>query len=133
MRVILDHSIVGQELTSLTIRKDRELAACRICGAIFQPKRNTDTPDALYTQHDANLAGIEIIEWRRKHNLSHSEKEHVAFIRSGRTLTPEAAQKLAPFGLVPLSDSQDPEIAQAMREASRAPTDDVQTTLKGVY
>lgn len=129
--VLLDHSIVGQSATTLTIRKDRELAACRICGAIFQPLVNTNTPDDRYTQHLANLAALEIIEWRRQHNLTHPEAEHVRFIRSGLTLTPEAAQRLAPFGLVSMDG--DAEVAQAMKEAPRAPIDDVQTTLKGVY
>jgi len=132
MRVILDHSIVGQELTSLTIRKDREFAVCRICGAIFQPLVNIQTSDERYTQHLANLAGLEVIEWRRKHNLTHSEREHVAFVKSGLTLSPEATHKLAPYGLVPVGDSEDIEVAQAMKEAPRVPVNDVETTLKGV-
>ena len=140
MRVLLDHSIIGQTLTSLTIRKDREFAACRICGDIFQPWLNTDTPDHEYNSEIRLAASIEVLEWRSKHNSKHSDAEHIRFNRSGRTLSPEAAIRLAPFGLVPIGDSDDAEIAQALAEAPRAPIDDVQstlrrspTTLKGVY
>lgn len=134
MRLLLDHSIVGQSATSLTIRKDREFAACRICGAIFQPWLNWATGDEEYAANYmiALAAHMEIKEWRNKHNGTHSEAEHRAFVASGRTLTPEAAIKLAPFGLVPVDDAiTDEEVAQALREAPRAPVDDVETTLKG--
>lgn len=135
MHVILDHSIVGISATTLTIRKDREFAACRICGAIFQSWLNTNqVSDEEYASNpEIELAAaIETKEWRRQHNLKHSEKEHIAFRESGLTFTPEAAHKLAPFGLVPIGDTlfQD-EIAQALYEAPRAPTDDVETTQKG--
>ena len=127
--VLLDHSIVGQSLTSLTIRKDREFAACRICGAIFQPWLN-QLPDDEYIPLHAAAASIEVLEWRNKHNSTHSDKEHILFNQSGRTLSPEAAIKLAPFGLVPLGSHDDAEIAQALAEAPRAPVDDVETTLR---
>jgi len=140
MRVLLDHSIVGQALTSLTIRKDREFAACRICGDIFQPWLNTDTPDHEYNSEIRLAASIEVLEWRNKHNSRHSDAEHIMFGKSGRTLSPEAAIKLAPFGLVPIGASDDAEVAQALAEAPRVPIDDVETTLrrspttlKGVY
>jgi len=127
--VLLDHSIVGQSATSLSIRKDREYAACRICGDIYQPWLN-QLSDEEYNENLHGLAAsIEILEWRTKHNRTHSEKTHKSFRQSGRTCTPEAAIKLAPFGLVPIGDANDPEIRQALAEAPRAPTDDVQTTL----
>jgi hypothetical protein len=131
MPIILDHSIVGQSLTTLTIRKDREFAACRICGAIFQSMLNIDVSDGEYDAEIELAAHIETTEWRRKHNRRHSEKEHGQFRASGLTLTPEAAHKLAPFGLVAIGDSNDVEVAQAMYEAPRAPVNDVETTLKG--
>lgn len=125
MRVILDHSIVGQSLTSLTIRKDRRYAGCRICGAMFQSSLVHSEP---YTEAIRQRVIHETQEWRNRHNRSHTESEHVSFIRSGRTFSPQAAHKLAPFGLVPLSDADDPEIAHAMATAPRAPYDDVETT-----
>jgi hypothetical protein len=128
--VLLDHSIVGQSATTLTIRKDREYAACRICGDIFQPWLNTDTPNHAYTPEVRLAADIEILQWRNKHNLKHSDRQHKLFIQSGRTLSPEAAIRLAPFGLVPVGDSGDEEIIQALAEAPRAPVDDAINSLK---
>jgi hypothetical protein len=133
MRILLDHSIVGISATTLTIRKDREFAACRICGAIFQPRLNTDTNDLEYAADPliAVAASIEIKEWRSNHNKKHTEHEHLAFVASGLTLTPEAAYRLAPFGLVATADALDSEeVAQAMLEAPRAPMDDVESTPK---
>jgi len=130
--VLLDHSIIGQHLTTLTIRKDREFAGCRICGAIFQSKLNTDVCDEEYVlDPDIRLAAhLETETWRRRHNLTHSEKEHLQFKESGRTFTPEAAHKLVPFGLVPVNDAQDEEVAAAMLAAPRAPVNDVEQLTK---
>lgn len=133
MHIILDHSIVGISATTLSIRKDREFAACRICGAIFQSWLNTNRVSDEEYAADPEIelaAAIETKEWRRQHNLKHSEATHRQFRESGLTFTPEAAHKLAPFGLVPIGDMvyQD-EIAQALAEAPRAPVDDVESTL----
>jgi len=126
--VLFDHSIVGQSATSLTIRKDRPLAACRLCGRIFQPWAFTHKTDLEYSiDMDMQQEGHALIRrWREMHNNRHSAHEHLALAESGLTLTPEAAQKLAPFGFVPVGDAEVPEIAQALREAPRAPEDDVE-------
>ena len=129
--ILLDHSIVGQSATTLTIRKDREYAACRICGAIFQSILNIKTSDVEYAPLIKLAATIETNEWRVKHNKRHSVREHMAFRASGLTLTPEAAIKLAPYGLVPVMDAySNHEIVDALALAGRAPVDDVETTLK---
>jgi hypothetical protein len=132
--IILDHSIVGQHLTSLTIRKDREFAACRICGAFFQSRLNIEVGDVEYANDpDIQIAAkVETVEWRIRHNKKHPDHVHLAFIASGLTFTPEAAHKLAPFGLVPVADAEQPEIKHALATAPRAPVDDVETTMKGV-
>lgn len=136
MPLILDHSIVGQSATTLSIRKDREFAACRICGAIFQSWLNTDAVSDEEYSANAEIqiaAHIETNEWRRHHNLRHSEREHRNFRATGLTLTPEAAHKLAPFGIVPIADTIGPyadEVACALFEAPRAPVDDVETMPK---
>lgn len=134
MPLILDHSIVNQVATTLTINKDREFAACRICGAIFQSWLNTTAVSDEEYKADPALelaAALETMEWRRNHNLKHSEATHRAFRASGLTFTPEAAHKLAPFGLVPVDDALAPEHACALLEAPRAPVDDVESSLKG--
>jgi hypothetical protein len=128
---ILEHSIVGQSLTSLTIRKGREHAGCRICGAVFQARLAIETPDDCYTLQVQALVAAETREWRDRHNKRHNKREHLSFRASGRTYTPEAALRLAPFGFAALDSVEDEEVAQAMLEAPRAPFDDVDTTLRG--
>ena len=138
-RALLDHSIVGQQQLALRIRKDRNLAACRMCGAIFQPDYFMDTSDEEYNRTDMNTlsrkfaAEREIMIWREKHNKEHTDKQHLDFAASGLTFTPEAAYRLAPFGLVPVGDSTvvNTEVGTALAEAPRAPDNDAETTLKG--
>lgn len=138
-RLLLDHSIVGGSDIGLTIRKDRNLAACRICGAIFQPKYFMHAPDEIFGEFtDANMKRIydgerEILDWRAEHNKKHTDEEHLRFATSGLLFTPEAAEKLAPFGLVPVSDVTmgNMEVAQALEGAPRAPFNDAETTRKG--
>jgi hypothetical protein len=134
MRTVLDHSIVGQSLTSLTINKDRLFAGCRVCGAVFQARLAIELSDEEWNR-DALLfehaVAIETKEWRERHRKSHTEREHEAFRASGRTFSPGAAHRLAPFGLISWDDAQEDEVAHAMLVAPRAPIDDVETTLKG--
>lgn len=133
MPLLLDHSIVGQSATTLTVRRDRNLAACRLCGDLFQPVWFIEASDHDFARNPEKkfLGELEIIAWRTKHNERHTAREHLALAHSGLMFTPEATIKLAPFGLVPIQDAEVGEIAQALREAPRAPVDDVDTTLKG--
>lgn len=134
MKVLLDHSIVGQSETTLTIRKDREFAGCRLCGAVFQSRMAIEVSDEEWAADRLvfeTAVAVETRQWRTEHNRTHAGGEHIHLAASGLTFTPEAAIKLAPFGLVPVGDAEVVEIAQALREAPRAPIDDVETTLKG--
>lgn len=133
MRVLLDHSIVGIDTTAFTFRKDRPFAGCCICGALFQPAWMSCASDIQYAVDKQRLVDgeYEIKEWRAKHNSNHTAREHLAYAQSGLAFTPEAARRLAPYGLVPIGDADQPEIAQALLEADRAPSDDVESTLKG--
>lgn len=125
--VFLDHSIVGQsELTNFKLRKDRQYAFCRICGALYQSRLATDTDDLNYTTDWAIPYAVEIEtrEWQMAHNKTHPEHVHKSFVASGRFLSPEATVKLAPYGIAPVSDMiMDDEVAQAALEAPRAPSD----------
>lgn len=98
---------------------------CAICGESFQPELARS--DAFLTDGEVQLAvKIQIDEWRRQHNKKHSEKEHIEFVKSGRKMTPEAALKLIPLGILPVGDlSFDEEVIQAGLEAKRAPDNDV--------
>ena len=120
LRVILDHTIVGQELTGLEFRKDREYAACRLCGAVFQSAHAISTLSSDYTANVVYLIALETRQWRDRHNKTHPDRDHIALTKSGRTFTPEAALRLASFGLVSL-DSDDTEVAHALLSAPRLP------------
>lgn len=131
MRVLLEHTIVGLEGVdeSFHFRKDREYAACRICGDIFQSKIAHVANDFEY-EGDPGIKlaiAIETKMWRSRHNEKHSKKEHLALRASGLTFTPEAAHRLAPYGIVTLDS--DSEVADALLGSPRAPSDDVETTL----
>ena len=116
--VILEHTLASQPFQ---LRKDREYAACRICGALFQDHLAVATPNHLYTDELAAAVGYRTKQWRDKHNTRHSDSEHQLFRQSGRTFSPEAAFRLAPYGIVSIGDSTDDEVARAMLESPRIP------------
>lgn len=101
------------------------LAACRLCGAILQ----TDLHRQLYNEwqlgiNDSELVGrvLDIgMKWREKHTKrKHTLKEVEQFSKTGWALTPQAANVLSPFGIIPLGRmSQD--LNDSMFEAARAP------------
>ena len=63
--------------------------------------------------------------WSFKHSRTHPDHQHVNLALSGNFLTPEAALKLVPFGITPLSDIVlDDEVESAGKEAPRAPHQD---------
>lgn len=108
-------------------------SGCRLCGALFQSALDR-TPVKTLEQE------IQAVTWRRewtlKHAKEHPTQEHIALERSGMWATPEATQKLAAVGIVPVSDivrSQhgDGSHEQAGLSASRVPVEDSEDRLKG--
>ncbi len=104
------------------------LAACRLCGAIFQTPYHRelqkirrygqglpDPPDLLAKVLDLGN------EWRKKHTeRNHTQSEIDAFTQTGWAFTPEAANVLAPFGIIPMGNLH-PDLISAMMEAPRKP------------
>lgn len=102
-------------LTNFKFDPSLPYAGCKLCGELFQS--------------DANRMGSEqgLLEWRISHNKLHSDKEHVSLLRSGRSFTPEAAHRMAPFGIIDFgSILSDAEMAHAYATAGRAPNNDVE-------
>jgi hypothetical protein len=102
-------------LTNFKFDPSKPYAGCRLCGELFQS--------------DANRLGSEqgLSEWRSNHNKQHQEHEHIQLLRSGRNLTPEAAQRMAPFGIIDFGAIlADHEMAHAYATAKRAPDNDVE-------
>lgn len=105
---------------------NRDYTYCRICGVIYQPGLNR-VPSEQYNSEVILAAEILRREWSQSHAKTHSDHEHRMLTLSGRHCTPEALQKLVPFGIIPVSDIVfDEESEHAGLEAHRAPTDDVE-------
>jgi hypothetical protein len=97
-------------LTNFQFRDHIPWSACRICGLVYQ------NPDALKR-----------IEWAQKHAHTHTDTEHRQFQLSGRQFTPEAANRLAAFGVIPILDLVlDDEVADALKESHPVPRDDAE-------
>lgn len=78
---------------------------CRLCGDLFIHKNKINRQ-----------------VWSFTHAIEHSPVEHIALERSGNWLTPEAAIRLAPYGVIPLGDMVvNTAVAQACLEAPRMP------------
>lgn len=125
MQVIWQGSIVGSsELTNFAFRTDRPYAGCLICGRVFQSELDR-TASTEQEQHRANqLRQL----WRIIHAKSHSETQHEQLAQckaAGQWCLPEAAEKLAPFGIFSLTDLVlADEQKDALRLARRAPEND---------
>lgn len=108
----------------MEFRHDRPWTACRICGLVFQSKLDRTNN----FNEEAQLRALLLRrEWSIRHAKTHSATEHRELALSGRWLSPEAAQKLSSFGIIPLTDAvMDNEVEAALREAPRHPANDVE-------
>lgn len=108
--------LLGREgLTNFLFDPGRPYAGCCICGEVYQNAFN----------RQGSYEGLK--EWRERHNKTHSERQHIQLIKSGRRFTPEAAQRLATLGIIDFGVlAMDPEYAHAYATAPRAPINDVE-------
>jgi hypothetical protein len=112
--------------SGMTFMPTRDYTYCRICGVVYQPELNR-VPEEEYTVEVILAANLLRREWSQYHARSHSSTEHRQLKDSGRHCTPEALQKLVPFGIIPVSDIVfDNESEHAGLEAPRAPVNDVE-------
>lgn len=106
---------------------DRPARHCRVCGTSYQPAL---ARDITYPSDPEVQWAVEILlqEWALNHNRNaRCKAAGESLRRSGRFLTPEAAEKLVPKGIIPVQDMvMDDESAHAARLAPRAPNDDVE-------
>jgi len=106
---------------------DRPNRFCCICGKVFQSVYDR-VPNKLYDLAHQAAGAVERQEWANKHARLHSDKEHENLRASGLLVTPFAAQKLIPYGVIPVQDMVlSDESRQAGLEAARMPTDDAET------
>lgn len=114
----LDH------LNGLVFDLSRPYTCCRICGAVFQSDRDRK---ANQTDFDQVVAMSIRKGWSINHAKGHSDKEHLMLAYSGAWCTPEAAHKLAAFGIIAVSDAvRSNEHQQALAEAKAVMNNDVE-------
>lgn len=119
--------MVGAEaLTGLVFDPSKPHCGCGICGEVYQSDLDRLEDPTLY---ERDLAFDKRQQWRMQHSRSHTSTQHRQLRESGLFALPEAAGKLASFGIIPLTDTvRHVEINDALFEAPRAPKDDAQGT-----
>ena len=118
-------------LTNFEFDPNKPFAGCRICGDIFQTQFDradpspTNTPQQVQAYHDYCTELRK--EWSLRHARKHHDYQHRSLVLSGAWCTPEAAQRLAAYGVIALTDMvMNDEVEHALRVAPRAPTADAQ-------
>lgn len=91
----------SSSLPGLLFEPDCPYTGCRICGDVYQSDLDRLK---MPTTDDLAVAVLQRKEWSQRHAKSHSDREHLLLAYSGRWCTPEAAHKLASFGVIALSD-----------------------------
>ena len=96
----------------------KNFSGCKLCGAVYQS--DLDRKHAP-TAKEQIQATVQRKNWSHHHAKQHSDKEHNALAVSGRFCTPEAAYKLASFGVIGIPVESDTEMHAALAEAPRVP------------
>lgn len=105
-------------------------AGCALCGALYQTNQDrqlTQTPRAPLWWLLKEAADSRRLRWRKLHTRRyHTTKEVETFekwrLETGFAFTPEAANKLAAFGIV--SNHVNDDLHRALIESSPLPTED---------
>lgn len=127
--LVLVHTIVGKP-EELEFDNEREFSACLICGQVYQHPHNRLPLDSVTPTQLAEATKLRE-EWKIAHARSHPERVHEQWRRSGRFCTPEAAHRLVPLGIAPVSDMVfSAEHADAAYEAPRLATNDVEGPIR---
>ena len=128
MRILTGMAIGLESLANLSFNPRTSYSCCRICGKVYQSDLDRKQ---LVEPHNLKLR-VEAYELRRiwalKHADTHPEYQHHQLRRSGLFCTPEAANKLAAFGIIDLEQLADlqSEGNAAYAESSPIPTDDAE-------
>lgn len=93
---------------------------CLLCGVVYQTTQDREPQQTVH-------ALLNRRRWSFEHATKHEEREHEALAASGLWCTPEAAIKLAGYGLVNAIDLvMSDEIESAYKEAHVIPVQDCQ-------
>jgi hypothetical protein len=116
--LILSTHVGARQLVNYVFDVDKPHAGCCICGEVYQS-------DYDRSGEDPATAFIMRNDWRLAHARTHPDWQHRQLANSGLFALPEAAVKLASYGIIPLTDTvRHDESTHALLEAPRAPYDD---------
>jgi hypothetical protein len=105
-----------------------DFSGCKICGEVYQSDLDRKVERGTATPKERVQATIQRKNWTNHHAKQHTSTEHRQLALSGRFCTPEAAHKLAAFGIVTLSDNVfSDEHEHAQMTADRLPTNEIQS------
>lgn len=139
---------IGLNDLGAKFRLEAPFIACRLCGALYQTDLDRLAKDYLesgrISEHFNPLSresyftgdeqAIRVLDesterrnrWHSLHERRyHTEAEIEALTKTGFALTPEAANRLAPYGITPMGKLHT-EIDDALFTASRAPSSDAE-------
>lgn len=124
-KVILTGLAVGHTyIPGLIFDKNKTWCCCFICGTMFQ----SDLDRTGVTEQEVAQAAYKRRLWRATHARKHTIREHELLKASGNAMTPEAANRLAAFGVISMIDAVlSDEINHALFESSPIPIDDCQS------
>src|SRR5687768_17780246 len=137
LKLLINGAAIGLDtLTGFQFDPKKDHAYCRICGCVYQT--DYDRSPELFKDSIEFAGSIFLLgryaeslrnHWSLRHSNTHSDQEHRHLALSGEWLTPEAAHKLAGFGIIDVAGSvTNPEIEAAYRESSPVPTNDAEGT-----
>lgn len=111
---------VGLHLLDIEFDPNKPFRACLICGRVYQTPLDRAGTNPEWALHNREA-------WAANHAKAHSDREHHMLRISGLSMTPEAASKLAAYGVIPVLDAvTNEETAAALLESSPIPQDDAE-------
>lgn len=119
--VILTGGAIGlEDLTNLTFRPDKPYRCCLLCGAVYQTELDREFPHSLLGKSRRQV-------WAENHAKQHPQSLHVKLFNSPNFALPEAAKRLAAYGIFSLNDlAIDDEVSDALRQSSPVPVNDAE-------
>jgi hypothetical protein len=122
---------IGLDTLDLEFLPHKPFTGCRICGKVFQSALDRDHPFDGLPEHMQLSRGWEALRrrkaWSIRHAKTHTSTQHRDLQMSGAWCTPEAAQILASYGVISLTDIiMNAEVSTALHQSSAVPVDDVE-------
>lgn len=123
--VVLTGMAIGLDsLTNLEFRPDRPFRCCLICGVVYQTEE-----DRTHLESESVLKNyLRRQLWSERHAKQHSDQQHNQLRQSGLFALPEAAEKLAAYGIISITDLvMDNEASHALHLSSPIPSLDAES------